>query len=213
MPLPALRAVERLALWLGAIVLTYAAGTMAWAGARQRQLSRDFDYVVAATGEAGEAGEAGAPVARPAGLRDGDVIGRLDIPSVGISVMVLQGVEREALGVGAGHVPGTPLPGARGNVAIAAHRDTYFRPLEGIRPRDAIQVSTVGGTYDYAVESTEVVDPQDTRVIESQVRSELTLITCYPFQFVGAAPRRFIVHARPVVQPPPARPPSPPDFP
>ena len=95
-------------------------------------------------------------------------------------------------------MPGTPLPDAEGNVAIAAHRDTFFRKLEEIRPGDSIQVATVGRTYDYVVGSTETVDPEDTRVLESRARSELTLITCYPFYFVGAAPKRFIVHALPI---------------
>ena len=97
---------------------------------------------------------------------------------------------------GAGHVPGTLLPG--GNVVIAAHRDTFFRKLEGILPGDRVQVATLRRTYEYVVSSSEVVDPEDTQVMESRACRELTLITCYPFYFVGAAPKRFIVHARPL---------------
>jgi sortase A len=130
-------------------------------------------------------------------LREGDVVGKLDVPRIGISVMVLQGIGKHTLIAGAGHVPGTPLPGAEGNAAIAAHRDTFFRKLEAILPGDSIQVATEGGTYDYVVHSTEVVDPEDTRVMESRSHTELTLITCYPFYFVGAAPKRFVVHALP----------------
>ena len=111
--------------------------------------------------------------------------------------MVFHGVEEDTLAVGAGHVPGTPLPGAEGNSAIAAHRDTFFRKLEGIRSGDRIQFSTMRGTFDYVVNATETVDPEDTWVMESRGRQELTLITCYPFRFVGSAPKRFIVHAKP----------------
>jgi sortase A len=130
-----------------------------------------------------------------AGLREGDVVGKLEVPRIGISVMVLQGIANDTLIVGAGHVPGTPLPGADGNVAIAAHRDTFFRKLEGVMVGDSIQFVSVRGTYEYVVDSTETVDPEDTQVMESRARPELTLITCYPFYFVGAAPKRFIVHA------------------
>jgi sortase A len=131
-------------------------------------------------------------------LHDGDLVGKLEIPRIGISVMVLQGTRDGELAAGAGHVPGTPLPGASGNVAIAAHRDTFFRNLKEIRPGDNIQLSTARGAYEYVVESMETVDPEDTRVVESRASSELTLITCFPFYFVGSAPKRFIVHARPV---------------
>jgi LPXTG-site transpeptidase (sortase) family protein len=139
-------------------------------------------------------------VEEPAGLREGDVIGKLEVPRIGISVIVLQGIENHTLIVGAGHIPGTPLPGADGNVAIAAHRDTFFRKLEGIIAGDRIDFATVRRTYEYVVDSTEIVDPEDTQAMESRARPELTLITCYPFYFVGAAPKRFIVHAQPSIE-------------
>jgi sortase A len=85
-------------------------------------------------------------VEQAAGLREGDIVGNLKVPRIGISVVVLQGVENHTLNVGAGHVPGTPLPGADGNVAIAAHRDTFFRKLEGIVVGDTIQFATVRRT-------------------------------------------------------------------
>jgi sortase A len=136
--------------------------------------------------------------ARAADLREGDVMARLEIPRIGISVMVLHGTEEPTLTLGAGHVPGTPSPGGDGNLVIAAHRDTFFRRLEGIRAGDRIRILTVSQLYEYVVDSTETVDPEDTRVMESRGRQELTLITCYPFNFVGSAPERFIVHASPV---------------
>jgi sortase A len=135
--------------------------------------------------------------AETADVREGDLLGKLEIGRIGISVMVFQGMEDHTLIVGAGHVPGTPWPGAGGNVVIAAHRDTFFRELEGIQPGDRIQLETLRGSYEYIVDSVETVDPEDTHVMESRAYSELTLITCYPFYFVGAAPERFIVHARP----------------
>jgi len=112
--------------------------------------------------------------------------------------MVLQGVEENTLHLGAGHVPGTPLPGGDDNSAIAAHRIRFFRKLRRVRAGDRVQFSTVQGTSEYLVHSTEIVEAGDTRVIESRAFRELTLISCYPFYFVGAAPHQFIVHAIPV---------------
>jgi sortase A len=177
----------------GVAALCYAGGTTVYAAIYQRYQSWKFEREVVAVQVVSPA-----LVTPTADLRDGDILGRLEIPRMGISVMVLQGVGDRVLTIGAGHVPGTPLPGAEGNVAIAAHRDTFFRKLEGIRSGDEIQVATVGRTFEYVVASMETVDPEDTRVLESRARSELTLITCYPFYFVGAAPRRFIVHALPM---------------
>lgn len=188
----AVRFTHRLLLWLGVAALTYAGGTAAYAGIYQWYQSWKFEKEVAAPRviEAGIVEEA-------VDLREGALVGKLEVPRIGISVMVLQGMEKDTLIAGAGHVPGTPLPGAEGNVAIAGHRDTFFRKLGRILPGDSIQVATVRRTYEYVVDSTEVVDPENTQVMESRARPELTLITCYPFYYVGAAPKRFIVHARP----------------
>jgi sortase A len=174
---------QRVLLGMGIVILVYAGGSIAYAEIYQRYESAKFikhDIVA----------ERAAP-----DLTEGDIVGKLEIPRIGISVMVLQGVEEDTLYFGAGHVPGTPLPGNEGNVAIAAHRDTFFRKLEGILPGDRIQFATKRGTYEYVVSSTQIVDPTDTQAMESRARPELTLITCYPFYFVGAAPKRFIVHA------------------
>jgi sortase A len=179
-------------LWLGIAILAYTGGTVAYVDAYQRYQSWKFEQDFAA-----RAGTKPEFAEDTADLREGDVIGRLDVPRVGISVIVLQGIAENTLTVGAGHVPETPLPGAAGNIVIAAHRDTFFRKLEGIRPGDNIQFATVRGPYEYIVDSTEVVDPDDIQVMESRGRSELTLITCYPFYLVGPAPKRFIVHAQP----------------
>jgi sortase A len=184
---------RRLFLWTGMAALAYVGCTLAYAEVYQRYQSWKFDREIAISTAIPEFNKEAA-----IGLRDGDVVGRLEIPRVGISVMVLQGTEEKALAAGAGHVPGTPLPGAEGNVAVAAHRDTFFRNLKDIRRGDSIRFSTRRQSYEYIVESMETVDPEDTRVIESRERQELTLITCYPFYYVGSAPKRFIVHAVPV---------------
>jgi sortase A len=200
-----LRFAQRLLLWLGVAALAYAGGAAAHAGIYQRYQSWKFERArVSATARNLKQAVAARKVIEAAvveeavDLREGDLVGKLEIPRIGISVMVLQGLEEDTLILGAGHVPGTPLPGAEGNVAIAGHRDTFFRKLEGIQPGDSIQVATLRRTYEYVVNSTEIVDPEDTQVMESRARPELTLITCYPFYFVGAAPKRFIVHARPL---------------
>lgn len=125
-----------------------------------------------------------------------DVIGWIDVPRLSISTAVLEGDDALALRLGAGHIPGTPLPGASGNVGIAAHRDSYFRSLGGIHPQDRIRLRTARGEWEYAVESTRIVRPSDVDVLANSSQPELTLVTCYPFRYVGPAPLRFIVRAR-----------------
>jgi sortase A len=129
-------------------------------------------------------------------LRHGEMIGSLDIPRVNVSVIVLEGADSSVLAVAAGHIPGTALPGLNGNVGIAAHRDTFFRSLREIRAEDRLRLKTPAGIFQYAVESTEVVEPSDTGVLRQNAGQELTLVTCYPFNYIGSAPKRFIVHAR-----------------
>lgn len=133
-----------------------------------------------------------APMATP---ESGAVVGRLDIPRIGVSVMVVEGVEDGNLKRAAGHIPGTALPGEPGNVGIAAHRDTFFRPLRSIQRDDAITLRTLGGAYRYRVVSTNVVRPEDIEVLYPTGRDTLTLVTCFPFDYVGSAPKRFIVRA------------------
>ena len=129
-------------------------------------------------------------------INPGDVLGRLDIPRLGISVAVLQGTSSRILRLGAGHIERTPLPGETGNIGIAGHRDTFFRGLKDIRKNDEIQLQTATGLLRYDVEWAKVVEPGDTTVQEpSRTANGLTLVTCYPFYFVGPAPRRFVVRA------------------
>ena len=129
-------------------------------------------------------------------LEEGALIGRIEVPHLGVSALVLEGVGDRTLRRGAGHIPETPLPNRQGNVGIAAHRDSFFRGLKDIRKNDIITLETPFGTFEYQVEWTQVVDPADTHVLEPTEEPVLTLVTCYPFYYVGSAPKRFIVRAQ-----------------
>lgn len=135
------------------------------------------------------------PVPGPVAVAPEGLIGRLEIPRFGLSVMLLEGVDTTTLRRAVGHIPGTALPGRPGNVALSGHRDTFFRPLRNIRENDIIAVTTLEGEYRYRVLSTRIVAPDDVEVLSGGAGEILTLITCYPFYFVGAAPDRFIVRA------------------
>ncbi|HYL36291.1 MAG TPA: class D sortase [Bryobacteraceae bacterium] len=123
------------------------------------------------------------------------LIGRLRIPRLGLAAMVREGADERTLRKAVGHIPGTALPGNLGNVALAGHRDTFFRALRNIRKNDAIDLQTDRGTYRYLVQSTRIVGPRDVGVLEASSGETLTLVTCYPFYYIGSAPKRFIVHA------------------
>ncbi len=123
------------------------------------------------------------------------VFGRVDIARLGLSVMVGEGVDSPALRRSAGHIPGTGFPGGTGNIGISAHRDTYFRRLKDVRIGDVVALSTVLATYRYRVVSTTIVEPSNIEVLDPNGGEVLTLITCYPFYFIGEAPNRFVVRA------------------
>ena len=194
MRISVVRRVQQILLWLGIGLLAYVLGVFGYAQVYQAFESWKFDRNRSGTGTA--AGNSNEDWSWGPG--EGDILGRLEIPKLGLSVMVLQGTEENTLAAGAGHVNESPLPGMPGNIAIAAHRDTFFRDLKDIQANDQIRLSTLNGNYDYKVHSTAVVDPDDTQVIASRGEDQLTLITCYPFYFVGTAPKRFIVYAVPV---------------
>jgi len=112
--------------------------------------------------------------------------------------MVREGTGEGTLGLAVGHIPNTALPGEKGNVGLAAHRDTLFRGLKDIRQNDLIQFETLSGNHSYRVETTRIVKPEDVSVLKPGPAPELTLVTCYPFHYIGNAPERFIVKAREV---------------
>lgn len=129
---------------------------------------------------------------------EGGVIGEMEVPRLGLKVIVVQGDSPRILRRAVGHIRETALPGESGNVALTGHRDTFFRPLRNIRSGDAITVKTLDAEFRYRVESTTVVPPSDISVLQASRERTLTLITCFPFYYLGAAPNRFIVRARQV---------------
>jgi sortase A len=131
----------------------------------------------------------------PAAATPREALGRIEIARIGVAAMILEGIDERTLRRAVGHIPGTPLPGQPGNVAIAGHRDTFFRALRNVRRDDEITLTTLNGSYRYLVDSAQVVAPQDTQVLDDTGKRVLTLVTCYPFYFVGPAPKRFIVRA------------------
>ena len=125
----------------------------------------------------------------------GGLVGRLELPRIGLSVIVREGVDTGTLRSAVGHIPDTALPGESGNVALAGHRDTFFRQLKHVRPGDRVVVTTVDGIYDYVVRDTRVVTPRDVSVLAPGSEATVTLVTCYPFDYIGSAPQRFVVRA------------------
>jgi len=157
----------------------------------QEELNDTFDQMVEAPAPA----PTSAPEAPARRMREGDLVGRLEIPRLSVSVMVLEGIASRTLRLGAGHIPGTPLPGAIGNSGIAAHRDTFFRPLSRIETNDEIVFHTPSKKSTYRVVSTKIVMPNDVEVLKPNGKDTITLVTCYPFYYIGPAPKRFIVTA------------------
>lgn len=133
---------------------------------------------------------------------EGQVLGELLIPRLNLRAIIVQGDSSTILQRAVGHLPETPLPGESGNVALAGHRDTFFRPLRHIRVGDAITLQTQTASFQYQVDSTSVVAPTNVAVLRPSLAGSaapahsLTLITCFPFDYLGSAPTRFIVHAR-----------------
>ena len=126
------------------------------------------------------------------------LIGRLSVPRLHLSAMVREGIDGNTLQLAIGHIPETALPGKPGNVGVAGHRDTFFRGLKDLRAKDEIQFSTLSGDFKYEVESLMIVEPDNVGVLASSSENVLTMVTCYPFSYIGTAPKRFVVRARQV---------------
>jgi sortase A len=137
--------------------------------------------------------------ALPANVGPDGLIGRMEVQRLGVSVVVMEGTSNKTLRRAVGHIAGTALPGEHGNVGIAGHRDTFFRPLRNIQLEDIITLATLRGEYRYRVVSTKIVHPDDVDVLDSDGNEILTLVTCYPFYYVGSAPDRFIVRAARII--------------
>lgn len=175
-----------LSIWLGSIAVTKLYQT--W---DSHEFDRELHQKLAE-------GKPGSAPKLPAEIPEGGLIGRLSIPRLQLTEIVRQGDSAGTLRLTLGHIPGTALPGQEGNVAVAGHRDTLFRGLRNIHKNDLIVFETSSGKYEYQVESTTIVRPEDVSVLNASDHPELTLVTCYPFFYVGPAPKRFIVKARQV---------------
>lgn len=131
----------------------------------------------------------------PVTVRTGGLVGMLDVPRLNLTTPVIEGDDDTTLKRAVGHLPDTPLPWERGNSAFAGHRDGLFRPLKDIQVGDVIRFRTSRAEFRYRVTETSIVTPDDVSVLENRSGPTLTLITCYPFYYVGNAPKRFIIHA------------------
>jgi sortase A len=193
-PLPrrrrlALVVLERVLLVVALATLGYVAATLGGATLYQKYESRQLDEILRSGPPAETA--SGTVVPRPR-----RIIGRIEIPRLGVSTIIKEGDDARTLDLAVGHIRGTALPGGRGNIGLAGHRDTFFRRLQHIESGDVIRLVAPEGTFTYLVERTRIVSPKDVSVLDATAEPTLTLVTCYPFSYVGAAPERFIVRAR-----------------
>jgi len=173
---------------VGAVVLIWAALDIALATWSRRQDEANLRRIHAPVTEKKTS-------AGPASLSVGDPVGTLYIPRLGVAGVVVEGDESHVLDRAIGHLPDTPLPWQTGNSALAAHRDTIFRPLKDVRSGDVLRLATPHGDFTYRVRETVIVQPDDLWVLDATPVSMLTLISCYPFHYIGPAPERFIVRA------------------
>jgi sortase A len=177
-----LRCASYFFLLVGVVAVGYAGYTLGDAQIYQRVELRKFNHL--------------APLTEPHLLTLGEVVGEIEIPNLALEAVIVEGDSPTLLRRGIGHLPETPMPGELGNVALAGHRDTFFRSLRRIRAGDIITLRRFRGeAFQYRVESTSVVSPTDIDVLKPSSDRKLTLITCFPFDYVGAAPNRFIVRA------------------
>ena len=181
-----LRITYFLFLIIGSLGVSYAAYTTADAQAYQALEKSRFENVNVSRSE------------EPRHVVQNDVIGEIEVSRLGLKAIVVQGDSSKILRRAVGHIAETALPGKLGNVVLAGHRDTFFRPLRNIRLGDAIILKTLDGDFHYQVESTAVVPPNGIQVLQPSSERTLTLITCFPFYYLGSAPNRFIVRARQV---------------
>jgi sortase A len=184
-----LRAVEGLLLGAALTLLGYVAAVHIATARDQANLERELERRTSAP-----AAEAVARRSRPV-LETGALIGRLEVPRLNVSAIAREGADASTLRRAVGHVSDTALPGEKGNAAFAGHRDTFFRKLQHVRAGDAIVVTTGDGRYEYVVRETRIVAPRDVWVLDPTEDPTLTLVTCHPFNYIGAAPNRFIVRA------------------
>jgi sortase A len=186
-----LRTIERVLFAVGIVLLTWYGLEQLTISFEQRASNRELEDVRMA----GPPGPAPAPQAGRQPLVKGALVGRIELPRVGVAAIVREGDDVSVLRRAVGHVPGTALPGDSGNAGLAGHRDTFFRGLRNVRAGDRIIVTTPQSVLQYEVRSMRIVEPTEVSVLAPTPRSTLTLVTCYPFNYIGAAPKRFVVQA------------------
>jgi sortase A len=196
----ALRWSERLLLVFGIVCIAYLLYVYVEARLYQTFEDRELDEILNSRTAKGASGtERENALTRSMLLRtvpaSGSMVGRIEIPRLGVSSVIRAGSDARTLRLAVGYIPGTALPGDPGNFGLAGHRDTFFRKLRDINPDDEIRIVTKDGTFHYYVERTTIVMPQDVSVLDPTNHPTLTLVTCYPFNYIGSAPKRFIVRA------------------
>src|SRR5262245_14441779 len=196
-----LRWAERLLLFVGVMCVGYLLYTYVESWLYQSFEDRELDKILndtAATGTSGTTPEEVAPRPRAVPRRTfapGSTVGRIEIPRLGVSAVIRAGSDARTLRLAVGYIPGTAVPGDVGNFGLAGHRDTFFRKLRDINPDDEIRIVTKDGVFNYYVQRTNIVMPEDVWVLNPTNYPALTLVTCYPFNYIGSAPKRFIVRA------------------
>ena len=208
--LRSLSRLERLLMWCGLFLVFMYVGNRAYSAIYSRAILQSF-WAAQASAQTPGAGQAQSQAGQPdfslwsekrikgyqASLLASlpPPLGVLEIPSLQLEVPVLEGTDDLTLDRAVGHIRGTALLGESGNIGIAGHRDGFFRGLKDIHLGDVIDLHSQSGTSHYQVDQIQIVPPSDVSVLESRAKPSLTLVTCYPFYFVGSAPLRFIVHA------------------
>jgi sortase A len=199
--------------WISGILLFFsgmALGIWLWSVARQYTGQRHDEQLFdeernsrpIQSPNAAQASGPKPPGPKAPGIKRGEVVGRLIIPRIHLRAMVREGDDDDTLGVALGHIPSTALPGHRGNVGVAGHRDTLFRGLAQVARNDEIELDTATQTYTYKVDEMSIVTPETVSVLAPGHRDQLTLVTCYPFNYLGSAPKRYIVQAHLISQNP-----------
>ena len=195
-----LRAIERSLVVVALLSLGWYAAVQTVAALDQAQWTRQLEQIRSSSsaaartaGTSGSSGTTGPSIRATRVSRS--LVGRLELPRLGLSAIVREGVDARTLRSAVGHIPDTALPGEEGNAAFAGHRDTFFRGLRNVRGGDQVVVTTPDGVFNYIVRETRIVKPTDASALEPTSKPTLTLITCYPFDYIGFAPKRFIVRA------------------
>lgn len=180
--------------WFARALIVIGAAALAWSAFHMMSAAW-FQRQTAATLESLSRAPAIEPRPTPDTVGVGEPIGTLEITRLGLSGVVVEGDTDAVLDRAIGHLPDTPLPWHAGNSALAAHRDALFRPLKGVRLGDMLRLKTPYGDFDYQVRDTLIVKPGDVWVLDPTPGTTLTLISCWPFNYIGNAPERFIVRA------------------